>query len=605
MRSISDWLLRGLEGWLRTKGVIGSERRTLGHPTPSTSLPVRDSLPVDMLLRWFFDCGRELLLRDRHPQAVACLLDALRLDSARALDVVKHMTGEGAGMAAACLQLCATIAQAAEHGVNLAWGSPPEPSAMRKISVVICSIDEERFAAVSASYARALAAGPYEIIRIADARSLAEGYNRGLDQSSGDIVIFSHDDVRILSPVFRAELTAALEANDLVGVAGATRLVGPQWTACPPEERRQLVCYPPTAETTECICSIDGSGDDRWYNGIQCLDGLFIAARRQVLSSLRFDANRYDGFHFYDLDLSYRAFRAGLRLAVCPRLGLMHHSAGNYDDPEWQRYARVFCEQYDLPMAFRPPTPAMTFASEAELVTFLAARFAWQDARSSNIAPEGSNAVRLGQDRGEAANAPQKVLLHVGCGSHRREHTGPGFQSALWREIRLDADPTVKPDLIGSITDLSAVPSCSVDAVFSSHTLEHLYAHEVPVALAEIRRVLRDTGVAVAWVPDLQAAARLIAEDRLYETIGVSPYGPLTPFDIVFSHRGAVGRDRPFMAHHCGFTLSTLVAAHRDAGFRSVVARPRIPGFDLQVLATPALIPTGLLAALASLHFQD
>ena len=602
MRSIADWLLRGLEGWLRAKVVIEPERRTLGHSSPS--FPERDSLPVDMLLRWFLDCGQELLLRGQHSQAVACLLDALRLDSAQAIDVVAHLSGEGARMATDCLRLCTTIAQAAEHDTHLAWGSRAESSAMCKISVVICSIDEERFAAVSASYARALAAGPYEIIRVADARSLAEGYNRGLDRSSGDIVVFSHDDVRILSPAFRAELTAALEANDLVGVAGATRLAGPQWFACPPEERRQLVCYPPAAETTEAFCHIDGSGDDRWYDGIQCLDGLFIAARRQVLSSLRFDADRYDGFHFYDLDLSYRAFLAGWRLAVCPRLGLMHQSAGGYGDPEWQRYAGIFCEQYDLPMVSRPPTPAMTFASEAELKSCLAAHFSWQDARNENIAPGVTNAVRLGQDRGKAANAPQKVLLHVGCGSHRREHTGPGFQSAQWREIRLDADPTVKPDLIGSITDLSAVASFSVDAVFSSHTLEHLYAHEVPVALAEIRRVLRDTGVAVAWVPDLQAAARLIAEDRLFETIGGSPYGPLTPFDMVFSHRALVGRDRPFMAHHCGFTLSTLVAAHRDAGFRSVIARPRIPGFDLQVLATPALVPPGLLAALAALHFQ-
>ena len=35
------------------------------------------------------------------------------------------------------------------------------------------------------------------------------------------------------------------------------------------------------------------------------------------------------------------------------------------------------------------------------------------------------------------------------------------------------------------MTDMSMVDSAAVDAVWSSHNLEHLYAHEVPVALGE------------------------------------------------------------------------------------------------------------------------
>lgn len=47
------------------------------------------------------------------------------------------------------------------------------------ISVVVCSVDDAKFAAVSASYASGMGAEPYEVIRISDARSLSEGYNRG------------------------------------------------------------------------------------------------------------------------------------------------------------------------------------------------------------------------------------------------------------------------------------------------------------------------------------------------------------------------------------------------------------------------------------------
>ncbi len=95
----------------------------------------------------------------------------------------------------------------------------------------------------------------------------------------------------------------------------------------------------------------------------------------------------------------------------------------------------------------------------------------------------------------------EKVFLHVGCGTQRKGPATPGFNSDQWREIRLDINPSVSPDVIGTMTDMSAVPSASVDAIYSSHNIEHLYPHEVPVALAEFRRVLKDDGFTVITCP--------------------------------------------------------------------------------------------------------
>ena len=69
------------------------------------------------------------------------------------------------------------------------------------ISVVRCSIDPVRAAAIERHYERLLGDEPYEIVAVRDARSLAEGYNRGVARSSGDIVILSHDDIEFLDPV--------------------------------------------------------------------------------------------------------------------------------------------------------------------------------------------------------------------------------------------------------------------------------------------------------------------------------------------------------------------------------------------------------------------
>jgi len=195
------------------------------------------------------------------------------------------------------------------------------------------------------------------------------------------------------------------------------------------------------------------------------------------------------------------------------------------------------------------------------------------------------------------------TLLHVGCGPKRKDRTTAGFNTPDWTEIRLDIDPAVRPDVTGTMTDMSAVASASVDAVFSSHNIEHLYPHEVPLALAEFRRVLRDDGYAVITCPDLQSVAALVAQDRLTEPAYVSPAGPIAPLDILYGHRAAMQRGNLFMAHRCGFTRKVLDATLRAAGFQSVVSLARPKSFDLWALASKSARDEATLRALAALHF--
>src|SRR5262249_6617665 len=74
------------------------------------------------------------------------------------------------------------------------------------ISVIVCSIDPAKFAAVSESYAHAFEGEAYEIVAIHDARSLCEGYNRALRLAKGDFCVFSHDDIDILATDLGARL---------------------------------------------------------------------------------------------------------------------------------------------------------------------------------------------------------------------------------------------------------------------------------------------------------------------------------------------------------------------------------------------------------------
>jgi SAM-dependent methyltransferase len=164
----------------------------------------------------------------------------------------------------------------------------------------------------------------------------------------------------------------------------------------------------------------------------------------------------------------------------------------------------------------------------------------------------------------------RRRLLHVGCGMSGRERLPSCFQSPDWNEIRLDIDPAVQPDVVGTITDMSAIDGGSMDALWSSHNLEHVNAFEVPNALGEFRRVLKPTGFALITLPDLRAVARRIADDMLQEPLYESPAGPITPLDVVFGHQASIARGNSFMAHRTGFTARTLGQALVDAGFAEV-----------------------------------
>lgn len=168
------------------------------------------------------------------------------------------------------------------------------------------------------------------------------------------------------------------------------------------------------------------------------------------------------------------------------------------------------------------------------------------------------------------AFTPQKIVLNVGCGYSARQGVHPAFQGPDWREVRLDIDPSVNPDILCSMIDMHPIASGSVDAIWSSHNLEHLHRHEVPVALAEFIRVLRPGGQMLLTMPDLQKIAELVANDGLEDEAYLSPSGPITPLDMIYGHTPSLARGNGYMAHKTGFTARTLSTLLSEAGFAGV-----------------------------------
>src|SRR5262249_47536413 len=154
-----------------------------------------------------------------------------------------------------------------------------------------------------------------------------------------------------------------------------------------------------------------------------------------------------------------------------------------------------------------------------------------------------------------------------GCGPLRKDRTTPAFDNAAWAEVRLDIDPDARPDIVASMTDMTPVASGSMDALYSSHNIEHLYPAEVTTALKEFARVLKPDGFAVITCPDLQAVAEVVARGDLLSPLYDSPSGPISPLDVLYGWRPALARGNYFMAHRTGFTQAVLTMLLREAGF--------------------------------------
>lgn len=184
----------------------------------------------------------------------------------------------------------------------------------------------------------------------------------------------------------------------------------------------------------------------------------------------------------------------------------------------------------------------------------------------------------------ESAGQRTRTVLHVGCGIYAPEKLHPTFRDGSWHEVRIDLDPQVKPDFVASITDLSPFADGTIEALWSSHNIEHLHDHEVMLALREFRRVLKDDGFALITTPDIESVAKLVVEGKLDAIAYVSPAGPITALDMIYGHRASISAGNHFMEHKTAFTAERLGRLLVEAGFPNVVMR-RGSHFDLWAVA--------------------
>ncbi|MFL6110645.1 MAG: glycosyltransferase, partial [Catenulispora sp.] len=170
-----------------------------------------------------------------------------------------------------------------------------------------------------------------------------EAYNEVLDAVADldgmDALVLLHEDVEITDPGFCARIRAALQQPDvaILGAVGARRVSGLAWWEGETFGR-----------VIESRGPIDFGGGT---HDVETVDGLMLVLSPWAVRNLRFDAERFTGFHGYDADICFQARAAGRRVLVTD-LPLVHHTKGGYGDLEAYRAAdRAWREKWLQPPA--------------------------------------------------------------------------------------------------------------------------------------------------------------------------------------------------------------------------------------------------------------
>ena len=228
-----------------------------------------------------------------------------------------------------------------------------------KLFAVICTRDK-KVGPVTANLIHTLSSYGVDIKILASQNSIFEAYHKGLnscDAQDTDIIIYCHDDIKILSShqEFLASLSKCVDSTTgIVGPAGTT-LLGKdavwwdhkRWTD---GYHRGAVKHIDTSSTetkTEINNTYYGSPGQ-----VVALDGLFLAARKEVWNNIGLEKPSYfeGNWDFYDIHYTTKSHLLGYKNYAVP-VDMIHHSNGELVGRDsWHKNREAFIKNTTLPM---------------------------------------------------------------------------------------------------------------------------------------------------------------------------------------------------------------------------------------------------------------
>lgn len=217
----------------------------------------------------------------------------------------------------------------------------------KKICFIICT-NSQLFLNENMRYIeRLVIPEEYEIdvISIAEAKSITEGYNEGMKASNAKYKVYMHQDVFILYPYFLQSIIDIFNSDNRIGMIG---LIGAEEMASDGmlwHNATRGLLYEACKE--ECVETMDYDGyqyrltDGLW--DVKAVDGLVMVTSVDV--PWREDV--FDGWDFYDVSQSFEMIRAGYRVVVPEqKLPWCLHDDGITNFKNYDRYRKICLKEY-------------------------------------------------------------------------------------------------------------------------------------------------------------------------------------------------------------------------------------------------------------------
>lgn len=211
------------------------------------------------------------------------------------------------------------------------------------ISIIVCSADAARLDALKENIANTIGL-PHEVIAIDNRQNrygICEAYNLGGHQAAFPVLCFTHEDVSFDTMDWGKIVCHHLSdaSVGLVGIAGgdAKSLVPSSWSI--PIHSREINVLQHYRRTQGKVERLLESRHNPLQNAseVACLDGVWLCTRKSVFQTYQFDAERFVGFHGYDIDYSLQV-ATHYKLHVIFDIQIHHYSEGS-PGSDWFRSA--------------------------------------------------------------------------------------------------------------------------------------------------------------------------------------------------------------------------------------------------------------------------
>jgi hypothetical protein len=174
--------------------------------------------------------------------------------------------------------------------------------------------------------------------------SLTEVYNKILEQSANDIVVLLHDDIYFDSKNWGQKILNHFKRNSdygILGLAGTTNMPksAKWWEDF--SKMKGIVNHEHEGKKWESKYS-QSKGNE--LDDVVLVDGLFIVINKKNINK-KFN-EEIGGFHFYDVDFSFRNFIEGVKIGVMYDVRVTHKSIGQTNE-QWEKNREVFAKKYE------------------------------------------------------------------------------------------------------------------------------------------------------------------------------------------------------------------------------------------------------------------